>query len=132
MVHRINTMDMKLGIGIDWYDVLDWCDVLDLSSVQLQHQLIRDGRASTDIVHEEDVDPSIDNKYQDINFIQRNTQVSYKKFDPSIGNVYLEDDIMGLKDELQYMNFGKCSVTSIVEVLGVVKWYIIPAAQGLL
>ena len=42
VVHRINTMDMKLedynngdlGIGIIWYDVLD------ISSVQIQHQFI--------------------------------------------------------------------------------------------
>ena len=102
VVNRIKVMDMELGdynngdLGIDWYDVLD------ISSVRIQHQFINEGQASADIIHEEDFDPSIDKEYHDVHSIKRNTQVSYMKFDPSVETVYLEDEIMGLKDKKKY------------------------------
>ena len=132
-------MDRELGdynngdLGIEWHEVLD------ISSVRIQHQFINEGKASADIFHEEDFDPSIDKEYYDIHSIKRNTQVSYESFDPSVETVYLEDEIMGLGDTKKLRNFdklcfyddpraqmdngAKCSVTNIVDILRDVKWY---------
>ena len=93
VVNRINTMDAKLGSFNNGDINVDWFEVLDISSVWIQHQFISEGKSNSDILHEEDFDPSIDKDY-DNDSLKRNTKIAYTTFDPSVETVYLEDNLM--------------------------------------
>ena len=63
-------------------------------SVQIQHQFVGEGRSNSDIFNEEYFDPSIDQDYNDDDYLQKNIKLANTTFFLSVETVYLEDKIM--------------------------------------
>ena len=59
LVNRINTMDVQLRTYNNGDINVDWFDVIYISSFQIQHQFISEGKSNSNIFHEEDFDPYI-------------------------------------------------------------------------
>lgn len=107
VVKCTNTIDSVL-IDYDNSDLdTNWYDVIDIVSVQIGHQFICEGIFISDIFHEEDFYPSIDDDYNVDDYIQKKTNISYTNFYPSVSTVYIEDDIIQMKIKTDYNNFDK-------------------------
>ena len=70
-------MDAQLGDYNNGDLDIEQYDVLDISSVQIQHQFISEGRPNVDVFHEEYFDPSIDQDYNDDDYIQKSKNITY-------------------------------------------------------